>query len=136
MSNYGPQLDFPFGGLGCTNGGQKWYQSKCRPHIPTRLQYTLYAYLAPFGHNTHRGRPADRQVDRNRPPMPPQRLPKNQCKQEQRRFIWPSETPRRSFLKSNAAFRLVPSTNCWASCLADVWPRFNTLCDVMFVVSV
>ena len=37
-------------------GGRKWYQSKSRPHIPNQLIYTLHAYLAPFGHNTQRGR--------------------------------------------------------------------------------
>ena len=38
----------------------QWYQSQSRPHIPIRLLYTLYAYLAPFGHNTQRGRQSDR----------------------------------------------------------------------------
>ena len=42
--------------------GRKWYQSKCRPHIPMRLLYTRY-----IGHSTTRQ--IDRPSDRNRPPM-------------------------------------------------------------------
>ena len=50
-------------------GDRKWYQSKCHPHIPIRLLYTHWASLAPFGHNTPRGRhiQTDRQSDRKRP---------------------------------------------------------------------
>ena len=49
--------------------GRKWYQSKSHPHIPIQRLYTLYAYLAPFGHNIQRGRQIDIddiQSDRNR----------------------------------------------------------------------
>ena len=36
--------------------GRKWYQSKCHPHIPIRVLYTLHAYLAPFDHDTQSSR--------------------------------------------------------------------------------
>ena len=44
-------------------GGRKWYQSKCRPHMPIWLLYTLYGWLIPFGHNTQPGRHRDRQTE-------------------------------------------------------------------------
>ena len=59
-----PQFD-PIWGLGWTYGVQKWYQSKYLRQIHIQLLYTLYAYQAPFGHNTQHGR----QSDRNRRPM-------------------------------------------------------------------
>ena len=46
-------------------GGRKYYQSKSRHYIPIQLLCTLWAYLAPFGHNTTR-RTTDRQTDRAR----------------------------------------------------------------------
>ena len=33
--------------------GRKWHKSKSCPHIPIRLLYTPYAYLAPFWCNAH-----------------------------------------------------------------------------------
>ena len=42
--------------------GSKMVQIEMSIHIPIRLLYTLYAYLAPFGHNTQRGR---RQTERS-----------------------------------------------------------------------
>ena len=44
--------------------GSKWYHSKCRPHIPIPLLYTLSTIthnLPPFGHNRQH---TDRQTDR------------------------------------------------------------------------
>ena len=62
MSSIGPQFDSPKFGVRVALGDRKRCQSKSRPHIPIRLLYTLYAYLAPFGHNTQRGRQTDRAI--------------------------------------------------------------------------
>ena len=40
-------------------GGWKWYQLKCRPHIPIQLLYKPQVYFAPFSHNTQCGRQTD-----------------------------------------------------------------------------
>ena len=61
MSSFDPPpIRPPFGGVRVDLGGRKWYQPKFRPHIPIRLLYTLYAYIAPFSHNIQRGRQTDR----------------------------------------------------------------------------
>ena len=62
MSNYGLPIPYPFGGIGVDLKVRKWYQSKCRTHIPIRLLYTLQAYFVPFGQNTQRGRQTYRQT--------------------------------------------------------------------------
>ena len=68
MSNYDPPLIRPpFWGL----EDRKWYQSKCRPHIPIRLRDTprpIYQRLATM-HNAADDRQTGGQSDRNRPPM-------------------------------------------------------------------
>ena len=51
-------------------------------HIPIRFPHKLYAYLAPFSHNTQRGRQIDRQSDGNRPPLLCHRWPKRH------RLVW------------------------------------------------
>ena len=63
-NSYAPSpLSAPFAGLGGPKGS-KCYQSKCRSLIPIRLLYTVQTYLAPFGHDTQRGRQTgDRQSD-------------------------------------------------------------------------
>ena len=50
-----PPNSTPHLGVRVDLGGRKWYQSKSRTNIPIWLLYSLWAYLAPFGHNTQRG---------------------------------------------------------------------------------
>ena len=50
-------------------GGRKWYQSKCRPHIPTDFctHYTTILHRLATIHNAADDR---RQIDGNRSPPP------------------------------------------------------------------
>ena len=59
MSNFAHPNSTPASGVRVDLGGQKWYQSKCHPHIPIRLLYTSIAYLVPFRYNTQRCRQED-----------------------------------------------------------------------------
>ena len=97
-----PAFD-PCLGIRMDLGGRKYYQLKCRPHIPIWHLYTLYTYLAPFGHNT----PAnDRQSDRNRPPMLQHRRPN--------KFLIASYMIYSGhFLRCFMKFSTINSTLCW-----------------------
>ena len=52
-------------------GGRKWYQSKCHSHITIRLLNTLFAYLAPLGHNAIYNATYRQTENGNRPHMLP-----------------------------------------------------------------
>ena len=75
MASYGPSIRPSFGEVRINPGGRKWDQSKCRPHIPIRLlqtqRYRPILHRLVTIHNA-----ADRQSDRNMPPMLQHRRPK------------------------------------------------------------
>ena len=61
-----PLIRPPICGLGWTQGGRKWYQSKCRPHIPICL-YMHHRHILHRLATTHNI--SDRQSHWNRLPM-------------------------------------------------------------------
>ena len=68
MPSYDPHFDPLFGGRGVR--AEQGVENGCQSIVPHSYSTSILAYLAPFGHNTQRGRQIDRQTDDgNRPHM-------------------------------------------------------------------